>query len=90
VKDRLARAKDVRAALVLVERGETPLGQVYATDAAISAKVKIVGTFPEDCHPPIVYPVAMVKDSLYAKAFIIFLKSEIASEIFRKFGFSRL
>lgn len=89
VKDRLARAKDVRAALVLVERGETPLGQVYATDAAISDKVKIVGTFPEDSHPPIIYPVAMVKESVYASEFITFLKSENATEIFRKYGFSR-
>jgi molybdate transport system substrate-binding protein len=89
VKGRLARAKDVRAALVLVERGETPLGQVYATDAAISNKVKIVGTFPEQSHPPIIYPVAMVNQSVYTKEFITFLKSETATEIFRKYGFSQ-
>jgi molybdate transport system substrate-binding protein len=88
VKDKIARAKDVRAALVLVERGESPLGQVYATDAAISDKVKIVGTFPEDCHPPIIYPVAMVKESADAKQFITFMKSEKSAEIFRKYGFS--
>lgn len=58
VADRVARAKDVRAALVLVERGECPLGQVYATDAAISGKVRVAGFFPEDSHPPIVYPAA--------------------------------
>ncbi len=56
VKDRLAPMKDVRAALVLVERAEAPLGQVYATDAAISKKVRVVGAFPPDSHPPIVYP----------------------------------
>ena len=60
VQDRLAPMKDVRAALVLVERGEVPLGQVYATDAAISRKVRVVGTFPDNSHPPIVYPVAAV------------------------------
>jgi molybdate transport system substrate-binding protein len=88
VKDKLARAKDVRAALVLVERGETPLGLVYATDAAISDKVRIVGMFPEDSHPPIVYPVAMVKESVDAREFITFLKSANATEIFQKYGFS--
>ena len=88
VKDRLAPCKDVRAALVLVERGETPLGQVYATDAAVSAKVKIVGMFPEDSYPPIVYAVAMVRETIYAKAFLTFVKSELAGAIFRKYGFS--
>ena len=52
VKDKIARAKDVRAALVLVERGECPLGEVYATDAAISKKVRVAGNvFPVDSHP---------------------------------------
>lgn len=88
LKDKVARAKDVRAALVLVERGETPLGQVYATDAAISDKVKIVGIFPESSHPPIVYPVAMIQDTPAAKGFISFLRSEAAIEIFQRYGFS--
>lgn len=55
-----ARSKDVRAALALVARGEVPLGIVYATDAAITKKVKVVGMFPEDSHPPITYPAAIV------------------------------
>lgn len=88
IKDRIARAKDVRAALVLVARGESPLGQVYATDAAISKKVKIVGVFPEDSHPPIVYPLAMIKETDAASDFISFLKSETAAGIFEKYGFS--
>jgi molybdate transport system substrate-binding protein len=88
VKDKIARAKDVRAALVFVERGETPLGQVYATDAVISTKVKIVGRFPKDSHPPIIYPVAMVRETVYAKKFLTFLKSEKSAEIFRNYGFS--
>ena len=90
VKDRLAPMKDVRAALVLVERGEAPLGQVYATDAAISKKVKVVGVFPEDSHPPIVYPVAAVKDGKTAEAakFLEFLKSPEAKAVFEKYGFS--
>ena len=88
VKDKVARAKDVRAALVLVERGESPLGQVYATDAAISSKVKVAGVFPEDSHPKIVYPVAIIKESESSKAFMSFLKSDKAAAIFKKYGFS--
>ena len=60
VESKLARANDARGALALVERGECPLGIVYSTDAAVSKKVKVVGTFPEDSHPPITYPAALV------------------------------
>jgi molybdate transport system substrate-binding protein len=60
VEAMVASAKDVRAALALVERGEAPLGVVYATDAAISDKVRVVALFPENTHPPILYPVAIV------------------------------
>ncbi len=90
IQDRLAPMKDVRAALVLVERGETPLGLVYATDAAISKKVLVVGTFPTDSHPPIVYPVAAVGagHTAGAKLFLDFLKSDGARAIFEKYGFS--
>lgn len=88
VEDKIAGAKDVRAALVLVERGETPLGQVYATDAAISKKVKVVGMFPEESHPPIIYPVAMIKETSYAKAFMTFLRSQESTAVFLKYGFS--
>lgn len=89
VKDRLAPMKDVRAALVLVERGEAPLGLVYATDAAISKKVRVVGTFPIDSHPPIVYPVAAVAGgkTAEAKQFLDFLTSPEARAIFQKYGF---
>ena len=88
VKDRLACAKDVRAALVLVERGEAPLGQVYATDAAVSKKVKVVGIFPEKSHPPITYPLALIRETDAALSFMTFLKSEKATEIFQEYGFS--
>jgi molybdate transport system substrate-binding protein len=89
VKDRLAPAKDVRAALVMVERGETPLGLVYATDAAISKKVRVVGTFASESHPPIVYPVAVISGGKKkeAKRFLEFLKSKEARAIFDKYGF---
>lgn len=90
VKPKVARSKDVRAALALVERGECPLGVVYATDAAGSKKIKVVGTFPENSHPPIVYPVALVKDSTskQARSFLSFLKTTPAKTIFEKYGFS--
>jgi len=89
VKDRLAPMKDVRAALVLVERGETHLGLVYATDAAISKKVRVVGTFPADSHPPIVYPVAVVSGAKIPEAmqFLVFLRSPEARWVFEKYGF---
>jgi molybdate transport system substrate-binding protein len=90
VKDRLAPMKDVRAALVLVERAEAPLGLVYATDAAISKKVRVVGAFPAASHSPIVYPVAAVTggQTAAAKRFIDFLKSLESRAVFEKYGFS--
>ena len=90
VAKKVARSKDVRAALALVERAETPLGVVYATDAAVTGKVSVVGTFPQDSHPPIVYPAALVgkKHTPVAKRFLLFLQSDDARAIFEKYGFS--
>ena len=59
----VAQADNVRAALAFVSRGEAPLGIVYQTDANAEPAVKIVGVFPEDSHPPIIYPVAMTAAS---------------------------
>jgi hypothetical protein len=56
-------ADNVRAALALVARGEAVLGIVYETDAKVEPNVKIVGAFPADSHPPIVYPVAATVDA---------------------------
>ena len=67
VKGKVAQAENVRAALLLVARGEAPLGIVYATDAAAEPNVKIVGTFPADTHPPIIYPVALTKERQVAR-----------------------
>ena len=63
VKDRIAQAENVRAALLLVSRGEAPLGIVYATDAQASDKVRIAAIFTERSHPPIRYPLARLKAS---------------------------
>jgi molybdate transport system substrate-binding protein len=89
VKDRIAPMKDVRAALVLVERGEAPLGQVYATDAAISDKVRVVGVFPPESHDPIVYPAAAVAGGNAAGAaqFLDFLRTPESRAVFERYGF---
>jgi molybdate transport system substrate-binding protein len=92
VKDKVAQAENVRAALLLVSRGEAPLGIVYQTDAAADPTVKIVGTFPDDAHPPIIYPVAITKDSTNpdAQAFLGFLRSATAKAAFERQGFTVL
>ena len=89
VSDKLARAENVRAALALVERGEAPLGIVYATDARASTKVRVIGTFPHGSHPPISYPVARLKTSTNAEAdlFRRFLLSREGKAIFTRYGF---
>jgi molybdate transport system substrate-binding protein len=92
VKDKIAQAESVRAALLLVARGEAPLGIVYQTDAAADPTVKIVGTFPENTHPPIIYPIALTKDSTNpdALAFLNFIRSPAARPIFERQGFTVL
>ena len=90
VKDKIAQADNVRAALLLVSRGEAPLGIVYQTDAASDPSVKIVGTFPEDSHPPIIYPIALTRESTNpdAAAFLSYVKSPVARPAFEKQGFT--
>ena len=82
----------MRAALAFVARGEAPLGIVYATDAAAEPAVAVVGTFPDDSHPPIVYPVAMRGDATSpdARAFLAFLRGPSARAAFEKQGFTVL
>jgi molybdate transport system substrate-binding protein len=91
VAAQVAEAENVRAALALVARGEAPLGIVYRTDAAAEPGVKIVGAFPADSHPAIVYPVAMLTASKNAKAgdFLRYLAGPEAKTIFEKQGFTR-
>jgi len=92
VKDKIAQAESVRAALLLVARGEAPLGIVYQTDAASDPTVKIVGTFPENTHPPIIYPIALTKESANpdAAALLNFLRSPAARPAFERQGFTVL
>jgi molybdate transport system substrate-binding protein len=85
---KFAMADSVRAALTLVARGEASLGIVYATDARVDAGVKIVGTFPVDSHPAIVYPVAATTTAKpQALDYLAFLRSAVAKNIFEKYGF---
>jgi molybdate transport system substrate-binding protein len=91
LKDRIAPAENVRAALALVEAGEAPLGVVYETDALASAKVKVVAVIPPESHPKIVYPAALLAKtpSDETKALYDFLAGNEAREIFARHGFRR-
>lgn len=88
VQSKVASAENVRAALVLVSRGEAPLGIVYRTDAVADPKVRVVGPFPEDTHPPIIYPIAVTAaGKAAAGAFQKWLSGSQARAIFEKHGF---
>ena len=88
VAPRIVRAENVRSALAFVARGEAPLGIVYRTDALAQKRVRIVDEFPQDSHPPIVYPIALTtRAGPGAQRFLDFVTSEAAKPIFRKYGF---
>ena len=89
IEPRLAPAANVRGAVALVERGETPLGIVYATDADVTGRVEIAALLPDESHDPILYPAARViaGDSAAAEAFLAFLVSDDGREILQSHGF---
>ena len=92
LKGRIVGTDDVRSALAFVERGECDVGIVYKTDALISKKVKVIGTFPENSHHPILYPLALTQQGEKngdAVQFEKFVKSSPQARIiFQKYGFS--
>jgi len=92
VEKNVAMTENVRAALALVARGEAKLGIVYATDAKAEPKVEVAGIFPEDSHPPIIYPVALTAagNNPDAAEFVSFLSSPEAAAIFKAQGFTIL
>ena len=92
VAGQIAQAESVRAALALVARKEAPFGIVYQTDAAAEPKVKIVGVFPAETHPAIIYPIALTAESTNpdAGAFLSYLESPKARPVFEKQGFTVL
>ncbi len=92
VEPHLARTADVRGALALVARGEAAAGIVYATDAEITGKVRTLLTFPEESHPPIVYPAAVLRggDRERSAALLDYLAGSEAGAIFQRYGFLSL
>ena len=90
VKDKIVPADDVRQALAYVECGAAAAGIVYATDAAVSTKVKVAAEIPDALTGPIHYPLALLKHGegrTAAESFYRYLTSPAAAEIFQKFGF---
>ena len=88
---KFAMAESVRAALLLVARGEAVLGIVYSTDAKVEPGVKIVGTFPADFHPAIIYPVAATATAKpEAREYLDYLHSSAAKAVLEKYGFTYL
>jgi len=90
LKAKLVFGKDVRQVLAYVETGNADAGIVYATDARITNRVKVVATAPEDSHAPVVYPVAIIQtshDPSAAREFLQFLRGSQARDVFVKFGF---
>jgi molybdate transport system substrate-binding protein len=91
VEPKLTATANVMVALALVARGMAPLGIVYATDAQVEPNVKVIGTFPEDSHPPIVYPVAATKTAKPGVLqYLDFLRTGTAKTKFETYGFSML
>lgn len=88
---RVVGADDAHTALAFVERGDCPLGIVYATDAAISRKVTVIGRFPRETHTPIVYPFALTAGAhADSRALLDYLKSDAAIAVFKRNGFAPL
>ena len=88
---KLALTENVRGALTFVARGEARFGIVYRTDALFEPKVRIVGTFPEDSHAPVIYPVALVASpSTKSAGFLAALRSEASAKVFEAGGFTVL
>ncbi|MCR8549122.1 molybdate ABC transporter substrate-binding protein [Salipiger sp. P9] len=89
VAPQVAQSDNVRAALALVATGEAPYGIVYATDAAAEDSVSVVGTFPADSHPPIVYPAADLanRDFPAETEFLDYLRGAEARAAFERQGF---
>src|SRR5262249_51980550 len=88
---KFAMTPNVRLALTAVARGEAPLGIVYTTDAKVSPGVKVIGTFPENSHPAIVYPVAATMTAKpEAVSYLAYLRSMTARAIFEQYGFTFL
>ena len=92
VKAKSVYGSDVRQVFAWTEAAEVDCGVVYATDAAISDKIKVICAAPEDSHKPVIYPAAVIKSSKQidaAKHFLAFLNSDDAQKVFANYGFKR-
>jgi len=90
VNSKAVYGKDVRQVLNYVATGNVDAGIVYQTDARLSDKVQIVATAPEDTHSPVIYPIAVIKDSDRSEAaseLIEFLATPEAQAVFEEYGF---
>lgn len=90
LEPRVVPSLDVRAALAAVEAGRVDAAVVYATDAALSKRVRVALTVPEAEGPRVVYPVAALskgKASAAGLAFVKFLQGEAARKVFERYGF---
>jgi molybdate transport system substrate-binding protein len=89
VKDRVVPALDVRAALAAVEAGHGDAGIVYATDAAITKRVRVAYRVPREQGPPIVYVLAPLKASKKpgARTLAAFLAFHDAAATYERYGF---
>ena len=89
VAGQIAQSDNIRTALAFVAQGEAPLGIVYASDARAEPNVTVIGTFPEDSHPPIIYPAALTTDARApeAAAFLDHLSADAARAIWAEYGF---
>ncbi|MDT9339488.1 molybdate ABC transporter substrate-binding protein [Trichodesmium erythraeum 21-75] len=93
VKQKIVFAKNVRQIVNYVTTGNVDAGIVYQTDTKDSSRAKIVANAPEKSHTPIVYPMAIIKDSKNieaAKQLEEFILTPEAKAVFEKYGFITL
>lgn len=90
LSDKLVFASDARQVLTYVESGNAEAGIVYASDAAISPKVKVIAAAEPEWHNPIDYPAAVIAASRQAdtaRMFLAFVTSDKGKAIFKQYGF---
>ncbi len=91
VAARLVRADSVRSALAFVDRGEAVLGIVYATDALVDAKVRVIDVFPATSHKAIIYPAALTMGAnADAAKFLAYIRGPAGDVAFKHYGFTPL
>ncbi len=92
LEPKLSLGTDVTAVLNQVAQGSADCGIVYATDANSTNDVKVICEAPEDAlDTPVIYPIAALKnstDSNATSAFIDFLQSQEAKDVFVDYGFT--